>query len=408
MKTTVIAVGSALILSTTLTSPTLAAPSTAPKKPIPTLAQIAAAKAAEAAQQAAANQAAAKLSTAKATLDTLVQKTIAAQNAYKKALNQLGIATNKFNQAKAAATAAANAVMAANVTLGKLASNAYKMGGGFTTLSSVLSSNGPQDLIDSLSTIKNLGNSDTVALQRFQAASALAKKTQAAALAAQQVQQNATNLVNKTKLAAQQAQSAQQKEVDRLTAVENQIIAQLAKDRTYRLTLEQQRAALLLEEQNSTIAANTSGQSKVWPIRSYMSVGRTSIRSTDAIRASAVDFAKTQVLAHKPYVWGGAGPNSFDCSGLVYAAYHAAGLNYPNWTRLTAALYYGYTQRVSLANLIPGDVLFYSYDGTIQNIHHITIYAGNGMQWEANGTKTGLKYSSIYSIAGLMPFGGRI
>jgi cell wall-associated NlpC family hydrolase len=107
-------------------------------------------------------------------------------------------------------------------------------------------------------------------------------------------------------------------------------------------------------------------------------------------------------------VWGGAGPNNFDCSGLVYAAYHYAGLSYPNWSRLTAALYYGYTQRVSLANLLPGDVLFYSFDGSIQNIHHITIYAGDGMMWEANSTRTGLIHSNIYSVKGLMPFGGRI
>ena len=379
-----------------------------PKKPIPTLAQIAAAKQAEAAQQVAAQQAAAKLSTAKATLSVLVSKTIAAQNAYQHALGQLAIAQVRSHKAKLVARAAANAVSAANATLGRLASNAYKMGGGFTTLSSVLSANGPQDVIDSISTIKNLGNSDSVALQRFQSAEALARKTQAAAMAAQQAQQNATNQVAQTKLAAQQAQAAQQKEVDRLTAVENQIIAQLAKDRTYRLTLEQQRAALLLEEQNSTIASNTKGQSRVWPIRSYMYTGRTSARSNDAMRAKAVAYAMQQVLARKPYVWGGAGPNNFDCSGLVYASYHYAGLSYPNWSRLTAALYYGYTQRVPLANLLPGDVLFYSYDGSIQNIHHITIYAGNGMMWEANSTRTGLLHSSIYSVAGLMPFGGRI
>jgi len=42
--------------------------------------------------------------------------------------------------------------------------------------------------------------------------------------------------------------------------------------------------------------------------------------------------AKKQFLARnpiKPYVWGAQGPNSFDCSGLVYAAYKSAGLGYP-------------------------------------------------------------------------------
>ena len=94
--------------------------------------------------------------------------------------------------------------------------------------------------------------------------------------------------------------------------------------------------------------------------------------------------------------------------GLVYAAYKAAGLGYPNWSRLNAALYFVDTQRVPLSQLIPGDLLFYSYDGSVQNIHHITIYAGNGKMWEANSTKAGLKFSDMYSIKGLMPSGGRV
>jgi cell wall-associated NlpC family hydrolase len=92
----------------------------------------------------------------------------------------------------------------------------------------------------------------------------------------------------------------------------------------------------------------------------------------------------------------------------VYAAYKAAGLGYPNWSRLNAALYFVDTQRVPLSQLVPGDLLFYSYDGSVQNIHHITIYAGNGKMWEANSTKTGLKFSDMYSIKGLMPSGGRV
>ena len=106
-------------------------------------------------------------------------------------------------------------------------------------------------------------------------------------------------------------------------------------------------------------------------------------------------FAKKQVLARKPYIWGSEGPNSFDCSGLVYAAYKSAGLGWPNWDRLNSAL-------------VPGDLLFYSYKGTISSIHHITIYAGNGMMWEANSKGKGLLYSNIYSVKGLMPFGGRV
>jgi cell wall-associated NlpC family hydrolase len=121
-----------------------------------------------------------------------------------------------------------------------------------------------------------------------------------------------------------------------------------------------------------------------------------------------VAFAKKQVLARKPYIWGSEGPSSFDCSGLVYAAYRSAGLGWPNWDRLNSSLYAGYTKHVSLNDLVPGDLLFYSYKGTISSIHHITIYAGNDMMWEANSKGKGLLFSRIDSIKGLMPFGGRV
>ena len=181
---------------------------------------------------------------------------------------------------------------------------------------------------------------------------------------------------------------------------------ELASAKRVRITLEQQRALALLEESLANTAANTGGQKKVWPDLGFK--GRSTIRTTEAQRAVAVAFAKKQVLARKPYIWGSEGPNSFDCSGLVYAAYRSAGLGWPNWDRLNSSLYAGYTQHVSLNELVPGDLLFYSYKGTISSIHHITIYAGNGMMWEANSKGKGLLYSNIYSIKGLMPFGGRV
>jgi hypothetical protein len=38
----------------------------------------------------------------------------------------------------------------------------------------------------------------------------------------------------------------------------------------------------------------------------------------------------------------------------------------------------------------------------------MSIYAGNGMMWEARSTKTGLRFSDIYSVDGLMPYAGRV
>ncbi len=376
------------LIALSLLATTFAGEQAFAKTPKPTQAQIDAAKAVEDAKAAAASAAAAKLNSATKTLNQLTSISDAARASYNRALKELAIAT--FNAKAAAAHAALTqaAVNAANQTIGKMAANAYKMGGDFTNINSVLSASGPQDLIDRLTTLDKLGASNTTALKRFQAAQVVAKAAQLEADRTKLAQVAATNKVAAAKKTADEAKAAQQVEVDKLKSVQNKLAAELAKAKNTRVTLEQQRQLALLEEANANIAAVTPGQFKVWPDRGF--TGRSTIRSTEAIRTSAVAYAKKQVQARKPYIWGAQGPKAFDCSGLVYAAYKAAGLDYPNWGRLNAALYFVATKRVPFSELLPGDLLFYSYDGSVQNIHHITIYAGNGMMWEANSKKNRL------------------
>jgi len=375
------------------------------KTPKPTQAQIDAAKAAETVKQKAAAAAQSKLNSATQTLRQLSAVADAAAAKYRKAQADLVVATQQAQTAAAHYAIAQASVNQANKTIGRMAQNAYIMGTGFTDLESVLHATGPQDLMDRLSTLNSLGSNNSAALSRFKAASVVAQAAKVEADRTKAAQAVATDRVAAAKQAADESKAIQQKEVDRLRAVQNQLAKELASARNIRVTLEQQRQLALLEEASAAKAAVTPNQYRVW---GGTFKGRATVRSTDAIRTAAVAYASKQVLARKPYVWGAQGPNSFDCSGLVYAAYKAAGLGYPNWSRLNAALYFVDTQRVPLTQLIPGDLLFYSYDGSVQNIHHITIYAGNGKMWEANSTKAGLKFSDMYSIKGLMPSGGRV
>ena len=376
------------------------------KTPKPTIAQIEAAKKAEAEKKKIADAAAAKLSKANLTLKQLTAVANAARAKYEAAKRELAIATKEAQSAAAAYSVAVSEVKAAHDSIGRLATNAYIMGGGFTDLNSVLHSDGPQDLIDRLSTLDTLGNQNTQALFRFKAAEEAAAKAKKAADYAKAAQEVATEKVEETKIEADAARNAQQKEVDKLQKIQDQVLKELNAARKTRVTLEQQRQLALLEEANANIATTTNVYTKVWPDAGFK--GRSTSRSTPEMREVAVAFAKKQVLARKPYVWGDEGPNTFDCSGLVYAAYRAAGLGWPNWDRLNSSLYFSYTKHVPLSQLEPGDLLFYSYKGTVNTIHHISIYAGNGMMWEANSTKTGLLFSNIYSVKGLMPYGGRV
>ena len=391
----------ATILITTLI-PTVAIAAT----PKPTQAQIDAAKKLEAEKKAVADAAAAKLNNAKKTLKQLSAIAAAKRKAYLAAQNELKLKTKKADLAMKHLQIAQTSVSNGKTAIGKLAVNAYVMGGGFTDLDSLLKSDGPQDLADRLTTLDVLGENNSTALERFKSAEKIASSAQVVADTAKKAQSVATIKVASAKKEADTAQSMQQAEVDKLQVVQDKLAKELAVAQKTRVTLEQQRQLALLEEANAERAAVTVDQSKIWPDIGF--TGRSSTRATEAMRIAAVAYSAKQVQAGKKYVWGSEGPNTFDCSGLIYAAYKSAGLGWPNWDRLNSSLYWVATKRVPLSELVPGDLLFYSYKGTVSTIHHISIYAGDGMMWEAHNKDKDLLFSSIYSVKGLMPYGGRV
>jgi len=390
----------ALLLITLIPTTALAA------TPKPTQAQIDAAKKIEAEKKAAADAAAKKLNSAKKTLQQLSAIATAKRKVYLAAQNELKIKTKKAEIAMKHLQSAQASVSQGKRTIGKLAANAYVMGGGFTDLDSLLSADGPQDLADRLSTLDALGENNSNALDRFKSAEVVASTAQKEADVAKKAQAEATIKVAAAKKAADEATAMQQVEVDKLQVVQDKLAKELAVAQKTRLTLEQQRQLALLEEANAGRAVLTPNQAKIWPDTGF--TGRSSTRSTEAMRLTAVEYAKKQVLAKKNYVWGDEGPNTFDCSGLVYAAYKSAGLGWPNWDRLNSSLYWVATKRVPISEMVPGDLIFYSYKGTVSTIHHMGIYAGEGMMWEAHNKDKDLMYSSIYSVKGLMPYGGRV
>jgi len=372
----------------------------------PTLAQIEAAKKAEAAKKKAAADALKRLEKARGNLRALSAIAKAADAKYLAARNELARATAKSNAAAQVYQEAVASVAFTHREIGKLAVHAYRTGGGLTDIEMLLDANGPQEIIDRISTLDNLGASNKTALSRFKSAEDKAQKARVIADAAREEQRVVTIRVAEAKQEADDARAEQQKEVDKLQAVQDKLQKDLASAKKVRITLEQRRQLAILEETRANEATKVTGQSKIW--RTGGPTGAKSSRTTQAQRLQAVEFAKRQVLAKKPYVWGDEGPNSFDCSGLVYAAYKSAGLGWPIWDRLNSGLYYTYTKQIPLAEMEPGDLLFYSYKGTISTIHHMSIYAGNGMMWEARSTKSGLRYSDIYSMPGMMPFAGRV
>ena len=80
-----------------------------------------------------------------------------------------------------------------------------------------------------------------------------------------------------------------------------------------------------------------------------------------------------------PYVWAGESYDGVDCSGLTMLAYQAAGISLTHSSRVQ----YGEGQQVDLADAQPGDLVFWSEDGTQEGIYHVAIYLGDDQMIEA-------------------------
>jgi cell wall-associated NlpC family hydrolase len=79
----------------------------------------------------------------------------------------------------------------------------------------------------------------------------------------------------------------------------------------------------------------------------------------------------------KPYVWGAAGPDSYDCSGLVLWAFAQEGISLPHYT----GDQWNSGMHVSRADLEPGDLVFFFAD-----LGHVGLYIGNGLMVDAPST----------------------
>jgi cell wall-associated NlpC family hydrolase len=106
--------------------------------------------------------------------------------------------------------------------------------------------------------------------------------------------------------------------------------------------------------------------------------------------ARAIAAARSRLGA--PYVWGAAGPTSFDCSGLTQWAYRQAGLVIPRTSRQQ----YAGLPHVPLDQLAPGDLVFYATDvSNPATIHHVGMYLGAGLSIYAPETGDVVKIGAV-------------
>ncbi|MEU3208804.1 C40 family peptidase [Streptomyces cyaneofuscatus] len=138
--------------------------------------------------------------------------------------------------------------------------------------------------------------------------------------------------------------------------------------------------------ERTTLSAPSSSSSDNSASASASSSAPSSSSNATGSAAAIVAFAKAQV--GDAYVSGGTGPNAWDCSGLVQAAYRTVGIDLP---RVSQSQSTAGTQ-VSLDNLQPGDILYWGGAGSA---YHVAIYVGDGQFVGAQNSSTGTVQRSM-------------
>lgn len=382
-----------------------------------------------------------------------VAASIAAEE-YDAAVIDLEEARRATALAEAGARAADRRLEGARREVGRIAARTYRQGA-VGALDVVLSPHGPQDVLDRASMLRVLGDQRRRTVQRMDAARMVASVLQRQAEKALEEQEAAARRLAGARAAAEQQAAGAHAEVTGLQSEQAALLARLATLRGTTVDAERARHEAASEQPASEqappaapapdgpaspaaddeaappapapaaptaapavpSAAPTSTPSSRPSTQAPAPAPSTtrpkpapkpapttpagSSRGSAAGGRAAVAWAKQQVGL--PYRWGGAGPGSYDCSGLTMRAWERAGVSLPHSSRYQ----YRTVQKISLGQMRPGDLLFYATDtGDPDTIHHVTMYAGNGLMVEAPAT--GLKVRVVpVRTKGRMPSAGR-
>jgi cell wall-associated NlpC family hydrolase len=287
---------------------------------------------------------------------------------------------------RAAATAAEAArddaaEAAAQEAVGALAAQQYRDGGppqlaGFEGL---LTARDPRGAELAAQAAQGVAEQARGTLEQAVTAAATARAADAAAQQANRDAAEATAKVAAARAAAQQQLAAQQAQVAALDAQHTTLLAGLA---------TAQRVALQLAEARAQALAAQAARLAALAALAKQQAAAPAPRPGDV--SSVLAFARSALGL--PYVWGGAGPNDYDCSGLTMRAWQRAGVDLPHF----AADQYADSHPIGYRDLQPGDLVFWSHDGTPQGIYHVALYTGDDTIIEAPRTGDVVKTASLW------------
>lgn len=305
---------------------------------------------------------------AQAKLDALGVQADKAVEAYDQAQEQLKAATSHAQAQQQAVAKAKAKADAAKAHIQSFIAAEYENGPTSTTLT-VLLSGDSSSALQKAALLQQVNRAQTAGLTKVVNAERELRANQARAnqsLAAVQ----AAN----AKLAAQKA------------TVEKALAAQQALENSLQTQLTKERAAAAAAAAVAARAARlqTASRSQSRP-RLATRAAPVAVPHAAGNAAAALRYAYAQL--GKPYRWGGAGPGSFDCSGLTMRAWGAAGVSLSHSS--SSQQHQG--TPVPLSALQPGDLIFWGYPA-----YHVGMYVGNGQMIDAPHTGTVVQIQSIW------------
>ncbi|WP_035863891.1 C40 family peptidase [Kitasatospora cheerisanensis] len=363
----------------------------------PSAEDVARAKADADAKAAAATAVEARLAAARTELDRAGQDAEQAVEAYNGALVRLAGAQQVAKAAAARSAAAEKTRAEAADRAAGLLAEIYRQGASpqLSALDALLGARGTGSLSAQASAIGTAGAQTRQILDDATATARAATRAAADARAAETAARTAADTVRTAKDTAQRRLADQQRQVAEIGHRQDTLLAELAAARDTSVDLERRRQDALAEiarreaEEAARRAEAERAAAAAEAARLRPAPPRERPWSAEGAEA-ALAFARS--VLGLPYIWGGEGPQGYDCSGLTMMAWRRGGKNLPHF----AADQYARSTPVGYAQLRPGDLVFWTRTGRAADIYHVAIYLGDDQMIEAPRPGTAIKQASLW------------